>query len=582
MAKAKQWNRFIILEEAGLSNVEMRVNDEESPVTMTSTSSATRKTEDHAPALSSTAADLQSQNALLRAEIDDLATQLRMRHDEKAAASEEEVKRIVNSMPMLVWSAHPNGMVDFSSEKWLDYTGMTAETALGAGWLAAFHPDDVELSLRRWLGLMASGAVESAEVEVRVRRYDGQYRWFLVSAYAFKNGSGVIQRWFGSNIDIHDRKLAEDEVRRSEMCLSSAQRIGNVGSFSWSGGEDTLRCSEEFYRILGLEVGTSVTFGRILERVHPDGRFQVMSLRNQRFAKPHEHENRLIMKDGSEKCVLVKISRRESVGGAFAYHGAIADITEKRKSEDALAQARADLAAVAHAASMGEMAASIAHEVSQPLLGILTNAELALRKLSSENLRIDEASQAIRRVIRDANRASDVIRRLRDLYSRRGSAHEVVDLNDALHEVLDLSRSELKRERIAVSREPSLRAIQVKGDRIQLQQVMLNLLRNAIESLASTPEANRTILIRTYETAGQVTLLLEDSGKGFTPEDSRKLFDSFFSTKPGGMGIGLSISRSIIEAHRGVLWARNNDLGGATFGFDLRAATHTLTAGSGS
>ncbi len=523
-------------------------------------------------------AELRLENATLRENNKELNAQLQRLRAERVAHNGDQLMRVVNSMPILVWSAEPNGMVDFLSENWLAYTGMNAKAALGAGWIAVIHPDDIAPSLKRWKDLMSTGTAQSAEVEVRFRRSDGQYRWFLVRACALRDQSGAIRSWYGTNIDIHDRKLVEDEIRRSEASLGAAQRIGNVGSFSWSRQQEAFQCSEEFYRILDLELGTPVTLQRILDRVHPDGRFRVMSLRDKPITTTDEHENRLIMADGSEKVVLVKISRTDSADGTFEYHGAIADITARRRGEDALAQARADLAAVARAASMGEMAAAIAHEVSQPLLGIMANAELSIRKLSRKPTPISEATQAIGRIIRDANRASEIVRRLRDLYSDREPTHEAFDLNEALIEVLELSRFDLEQEGITVDRKLSSQMGQTAGDRVQIQQVVLNLLRNAIESIASNPGSRRSISIHTYKGEDRISLTLEDSGAGFQPEQSRKLFDSFFTTKPNGMGMGLSVSRSIIEAHQGILWARNNDRGGATFGFDLPAVARPKTS----
>jgi PAS domain S-box-containing protein len=244
------------------------------------------------------------------------------------------------------------------------------------------------------------------------------------------------------------------------------------------------------------------------------------------------------------------------------------DITQRKLSEEALARARSELAKVARITSLGVLTASIAHEINQPLSGIITNASTCSRMLSADPPNVDGAQETVRRTIRDGNRVSDVITRLRTLYSKKEPSPEAMDLNEATREVTALSLSDLQRSSVMLRYELADDLPPIVGDRIQLQQVILNLLRNAADAMGTTDDRPRELLIRTERDEGnQVRLSVRDSGVGFPPQAADKLFDAFYTTKTDGMGIGLSISRSIIEAHQGRLWATPNDGPGATFSF---------------
>ncbi len=256
-------------------------------------------------------------------------------------------------------------------------------------------------------------------------------------------------------------------------------------------------------------------------------------------------------------------------------------VEQKRAAEDLdnrVAQRTAELAAVQRelsqiirATSLGVLTASIAHEVNQPLSGIMTNAGTCLRMLSTEPPNIEGALETVRRTLRDGKRASDVIMRLRTLYSGKEVQFEVMDLNEAAQDVISLSAGELQRNRVVLRQDLAEQLPPVLGDRIQLQQVILNLMTNASDAMRTVEERPRELLIRTEAVAdGAVCLSVCDCGVGFTQQDVDKIFTPFYTTKGDGMGIGLSVSRSIIEAHQGRLWATPNDGPGATFAFSLR------------
>jgi PAS domain S-box-containing protein len=251
------------------------------------------------------------------------------------------------------------------------------------------------------------------------------------------------------------------------------------------------------------------------------------------------------------------------------FTGFIRDISEKKRSEEDLRSTQAELARMMRVMTIGQLTASIAHEVSQPLSGIVTNASTCFRMLKSDPPNIDGARETVQRTIRDGNRASEVITRLRALFSKKKSESEPLDLNEAAREVIALVSGEIQRNNIILKQELSDRLPAVNGDRIQLQQVILNLLRNASDAMREIEDRPRQVVLRTELEDEHVRLSVQDSGVGFTPEVAEQMFESFYTTKSDGMGIGLSVSRSIIEANRGRLWATVNDGPGATFAFSI-------------
>jgi len=260
----------------------------------------------------------------------------------------------------------------------------------------------------------------------------------------------------------------------------------------------------------------------------------------------------------------------EKVEGRPMFVGALQDVTESKVAEEALDRARSELAHVARVTTLSTLTASIAHEVNQPLSGIITNAGTCLRMLDADPPNVDGARETARRTVRDGNRAADVIRRLRALFSKEEFTLESLDLTEATREVITLTLSDLQRNRIALQSELADDLPAVIGDRVQLQQVILNLLRNASDAMAEVDDRPRQLVVRTEpEDADRVRVTVRDSGVGIGNTSIDKLFDAFYTTKSGGMGIGLSVSRSIIESHRGRIWATPNEGPGATFAFSI-------------
>jgi len=372
--------------------------------------------------------------------------------------------------------------------------------------------------------------------------------------------------------DITERKRAEDELRRSEAFLAESQNLSQIGSFCWRVATNEITWSEQLYRIYELEIGVRVTLELIRARVHPEDLtlYEKMVDQARNGANDFEWQYRLLMPDHSIKYLHAVAHATRDQDGQLEYIAAIQDVTVRRVAEEALERARSELAHAAKVMSLGTLTASIAHEVNQPLSGIITNADTCLRMLSADPPNIDGARETARRTIRDGNRASDVIMRLRTLYSKKDPSPELMDLNEATREVISLLLSELQRNRIVLRDELAGDLPPIRGDRIQLQQVILNLVRNASDAMNTIDDRPRELLIRTEPGEGdRVRFSVRDAGVGFTAQAADKLFEAFYTTKADGMGIGLSISRSIIEAHHGHLSATANDGPGATFSFAI-------------
>jgi PAS domain S-box-containing protein len=374
------------------------------------------------------------------------------------------------------------------------------------------------------------------------------------------------------------RKQAEEELRRSEAFLAEGQRLSRTGSFSWRVATGEITWSEELYRIFEFEQGLSVTLPLIASRCHPEDApvFREAVARARDAASPLEYEHRLQMPDGSVKYLRIVAHGTRDPDGQL-YIGAVQDVSERRLSEEALSQLRSQMARVARITTLSALTASIAHEVNQPLAGIITNASTCLRMLAADPPNIDGARETARRTIRDGERASNVITRLRTLFGNKAHATDFVDLNDATREVIALSLDELQRNRVTLRTEFADDLPCVVGDRVQLQQVILNLVLNASDAMTGLEDRPRELVISTQREEGErVRLTMKDTGAGFQRQDADKLFEAFYTTKSGGMGIGLSVSRSIVERHQGRLWAVPNDGPGATFAFSLPQAAEEM------
>jgi PAS domain S-box-containing protein len=487
---------------------------------------------------------------------------------EAVRASEQKLKLIVDTIPALVWRGTPTGELDYLNQRAVEYLGHTAADLAGGRWLELVHPDHRDATVQRWLHSATTGS--SYRDVYRLRRADGQYRWIESVGEPFHDADGRIVHWYGVVIDVEDRMRAEGELRRAYDSFADAQRLSHTGSFITDLLGDDHNWSEEAFRIFEFDHGTKVSVQRIRDIIHPDDLPSFESV----IARGMTGENvtfafRIVTPRGTVKHVRGVAHVVERVAGRPLFVGALQDVTESRVAEEALNRARAELAHVARVATVSALTASIAHEVNQPLSGIITNASTCLRMLAADPPDIDGARETARRTMRDGNRAADVITRLRALFAKKEFTLEPLDLNEAAREVVALSLSELQRNRIVLRTEFADDLPAITGDRIQLQQVMLNLLRNASDAMVGVDDRPRQLLVKTErDERDRVRLTVRDAGVGLAPDSLSKLFDAFYTTKKDGMGIGLSVSRSIIEHHHGRLWAEPNaGSPGATFAF---------------
>jgi PAS domain S-box-containing protein len=424
------------------------------------------------------------------------------------------------------------------------------------------------------VSLKATGIFQPFEKEYF--RKDGSRVPVLLGGALFE-GSG--NEGLAFVLDLSEQKQAARALRRSEAFLAEGQRLSQTGSFSWRVATDEVTWSEQLYRIYEFEVGVPVTLEFIRTRVHPEDVSLLETMVEQARSGRNDFEllYRLMMPDGSIKYLFAIVHATQD-HAELEYIGAVQDVTARRLSDEARDEARAELAHVARMMSLGALAASIAHELNQPLCGIIANASTCLRMLEADPPDVDGAGETAKRTIRDGNRASEVITRLRALFSKRKFTLESVDLNEATREVIALSLSELQRNRVVLQSELADDLPTITGDRIQLQQVVLNLLRNASDAMVDVYDRPRQLLIRTErENADRVRLTVRDAGVGLDRPSMDKAFDAFYTTKSGGMGIGLSVSRSIIEKHEGHLWAAQNDGPGATFSFAIPLTPQSIT-----
>jgi len=379
-----------------------------------------------------------------------------------------------------------------------------------------------------------------------------------------------------------ERKRAEEELQRSEAFLAEGQRISHTGSWGWNISTGKLVWSEEHSRIFGFDpTKAEPTFQFFRNRLHPEDRAMVQRTLDQaiRERSGFSLEFRILLPDGSIK-YLHGVGRPilRASGDLDDYIGTTMDITERKRSEEALRNAQADLTRVARLTTVGELAASIAHEINQPLGAMVASGNACMRWLAKDPPQLDEARRSVERIVRDGLRASEIIKSVRALAGRSAPVRAELDINSTIREVLSLMHSELRQHDVALETDLADGLEPVMGDRVQLEQVVLNLILNAIDAMSVNTSEPRVLRVRSQSgEPGTVLIAVEDSGPGLPPEAMDRLFEAFFTTKPSGMGMGLSICRSIVNAHGGRLWASQRSPHGAVFQFTVPVAARTVS-----
>ena len=376
-----------------------------------------------------------------------------------------------------------------------------------------------------------------------------------------------------------ERKSTEEALRRSESYLAEAQRLTHTGSWAWRvPGREALHLSEEWYRIYGFapEEGLAAWEKR-LQRMHPEDRANWRETIERAIGEKsdYEVEHRILLPDGTVKYThTIGHPVLNASGEVVQFVGTMIDVTERKRGEEErerLRQAQADLAHVNRVTTMGELTASVAHEVNQPIAAAVTNAKTCLRWLTRDHPDVEEAREAAMRIVNDGTRAAEIIKRIRLLFKKETSERELVDVNEIIEEMVVLLRGEAMRNSILVRTELEADTPQVIADRVQLQQVLMNLMLNGMDAMKDANGTRELIIKSQRDESDQVLVSVNDTGVGLPPEQADRIFTAFFTTKPHGTGMGLSISRSIVESHGGRLWAANNAPRGASFCFSLPA-----------
>ncbi|HMD97561.1 MAG TPA: PAS domain S-box protein [Terriglobia bacterium] len=606
----------------------------------------------------------------------------------------KKLRDVIDTIPGYVWSALPDGSVDFMNRRGLEFSGVPLEDALGRGWEAAFHPDDLARFLHEWRAAVACG--KAMESEARLRRADGQYRWLLIRNVPLHDQRGKIVKWYGTSHDIDDRKRAEKSLREqanlldlthdtifvvdmqgvikywnrgaeeqygwtaeqsvgtvvhdllrtvfpvprdeiiaevirtarwegelvhtrkdgtqvvvssrlalqsdeqgapvailatsnditerkraeealqaSEGYLAEAQRLSLTGSWAFDLASNKYTySSEECNRILELgELQDWPTRQAISRQIHPEDWDRV----NESFEKSLREkvdtssEFRIVLPSGTVKHIqVIRHPVLNDAGDVVKLVGTLIDMTERKRAEEErerLRQLEADLAHFNRVSMIGELAASIAHEVNQPIAAAITSANACLRWLAHDPPDLERARAAVGRIEKEGNRAAEVIQRLRSFYKKGAPPRrELLDMNEVAREMLELLRPEAGRRSVSLRTELA-ELPKVLADRVQLQQVFMNLMLNGIEAMEEV--GGELTLKSELGPDGQLLLSVSDTGIGLPAEKADQMFDAFFTTKPQGSGMGLAICRSIIESHGGRLWATANSGRGATFHFTL-------------
>jgi PAS domain S-box-containing protein len=491
----------------------------------------------------------------------------RKRAEQAVRKSEEEWRELFEHHPAMYFLIDPGGAVLTANAFGAAQLGYSVAELVGRPVIDVFVEEDREY-VKGDIGRCLENIGQPFSWEARKQRKDGSVLWVREHAKAVQRPEGILVLVVCE--DITERKRNEDALRQSEMLLAEAQRISHTGSFALRAATREAIWSAEMFRIFGWNRTTRPTLELFLERVHPDDRASVRSLleRAWKEGRAWDHKHRLLMPDGSVKHLQASGHPVRNQAGELEFFGAVMDITDAVAAEEELYRLRTELAHVNRVMTLGELTASIAHEINQPLTAVVTDAGAAVRWLDGQSPDLAEARQALARIQKNGNRAADVIQHIRALAKKSPVQMSQVDLNEIVQSVVAVTGNEIERHRIALRTELDAGLPPIRADRVQLQQVVLNLIMNAIEAMAEG-EPRDLLVSSGQKTPHKVAVSVVDTGAGLAPQNLDRLFEPFYTTKDGGMGMGLAICRSILETHGGRLSARAHEPRGAIFEFEL-------------
>ena len=488
-----------------------------------------------------------------------------------------DLQNLIERLPALVLCVQPDGSVEFANRAYHEYTGYYVQELSGLEWQNLIHPEDRREFIDEWSAALASG--KAFETEARLRRSDGQYRWFLIrKALAVshtQSGEPSLCALIACE-DIDDRKLEESARRYSEERYRVVVETASDAIVSMDDRGTIRFANPATERIFGYK--SSDLIGKPLTVLMPEFLREPHEKRFKRYLGTGQwHMNwqgtelTALRKDGREFQVEVSFGEVEREGHRV-FTGFIRDISKRKQAEDRLRDTELELARVSRLTTMGELTASIAHEVNQPLTAVTNNANACLRLLADHNLEPEVLRCSLEEMVADSSRASAVITRIRAFIKKTPAEKTQVDINEVIQEVLALAGHELQENRVVLERHLAKALPLVMADRVQLQQVLLNLLMNSIEAMSGITNRPRLLCVQSQlDESGDILVALRDSGTGLG-SDADDLFTPFVSTKADGMGMGLPISRSLIEGHDGRLWAEPNIPHGAVFSLTLPVA----------
>jgi PAS domain S-box-containing protein len=508
----------------------------------------------------------------------------RKRADIALGESEGRFRLMADTAPVMVWMSGPDKFCTYFNKAWLDFTGRPLHCEVGDGWSESVHPDDLQGCLDTYV--RAFDARQEFRMEYRLQRFDRQYRWLLDAGAPRFTSDGTFEGYIGSCIDITDQKRVEEALRESEARLRLL--LESTKAIPWVADAESWRFTyvgPQARELLGYPLEAWYGEGFWTNHLHPDDREAAIAFGrdHSRGHTDYDFEYRMIARDGRPVWIQDVVNVVEECGVPKMLRGFMIDVTARRQAEDESRKLRDQLVRVGRVTMMGELAASIAHEINQPLCAIISNAQAFQRMLAGGGFNIEEVREALADITQDGQRASAIINGIRGLLQKAPSEHSPLQLNDLIHEMAALMASEMARRGVAVRLELAKKLPPVLGDRVQLQQVILNLMANGADAMdpvketaslrrmgsSPAPEPRELIIRSTNGGKGAVTVAVNDGGTGLDPHDLAHIFNPFFTTKSSGMGMGLAICKSIIEAHGGRIWASPNSHRGATFQFTL-------------
>jgi PAS domain S-box-containing protein len=492
------------------------------------------------------------------------------RATEALRRSEEQWKAVFEHNPVMYFMVDAEGTVLSVNTFGAAQLGYPVSELHGHPVLKVFFAEDRDL-VRKSVEVCLTNIGKTHSWEIRKVRKDGSAIWVRENAKAVRQLDGGLIVLIACE-DITVRKQAEDALRQSQSYLAEAQRLSQTGSFGWRVATGEIIWSDETFRIFGHARVPSVSLDIVFQRIHPEDRARVRQTldRASSDGRDFDHGYRLRMPDGSIKHVHATAHAVTDTSGGIEFVGAVTDITARKQAEEKLHEAQAELAHVARVTALGELAASIAHEVNQPLAAVVAHAAACRRWLDRDPPNLEEARGTVQSIIKDGNRAGEVIQHVRALVNKTVGQKTPLDINEVVNDVITLLHYELASHRISLRMELAPALCPVLGDRIQLQQVILNLVINGIEAMQPVTDRRRELVIRTrQDDAGKILVEIRDCGIGLAGGNASRLFEAFFTTKSDGMGMGLSICRSIVESHGGRLSASGHAGPGATFQFVL-------------